>query len=115
MNLARGGFAGAAHLAVDIFFDQREVARAVEAGEMTAMDDTRLQLAQAFHGPQIGRDVRVIALVRQRPVVDRTAGKEDAGRRFPRPIEPGEWPGRCSTSNCRSPRSMMSPALSSRV
>ena len=31
------------------------------------------------------------------------------------PIEPGEWPGRWSTSRCRSPRSMTSPSSTRRV
>ena len=107
---------GASGAAGEVGVAELDEAVAAEARLVAGVDDGHRQLAQPAHRRDVGVDVGAVELVEQRPVVDarrrRTARRSAASHR---PMLPGEWPGRWSTSKARSPRSTTSPSASSRV
>ena len=99
----------------DICVAQLDQAGAAEAGFVAAVYDLDREGAQPFHRRDVHVDVGVVVAVEQRSVVHRVAGEERPEAASQSPIESGEWPGRCKTSNVRSPRSMTSPSSTVRV
>src|SRR2546427_12916160 len=60
-----------------------------EARLVAGMDDRHGELPQALYRREVGADVAVRKLVEERPVVDRVAREEDAGRLLPGPHAAG--------------------------
>src|SRR5262245_300509 len=75
-------------------------ARATEAHLMSAMDDRHRKIAQPFNRRDISGNVGAWKLIEQRSVVDRIAGKQDAGLRFPQPDAAGRVSGEVQDLEC---------------
>lgn len=97
-----------------IFANDLAEAHRAKTRKMPAMNDGYRQLAQALEGLDIGRDVGVIGIVDQRPVINNVARQEEPGSLLEKTDSAGGMAGRVDNFEGAISQSMTSPCSRTR-